>query len=126
MSEMIAENNRNDDVDEFASTDYDESETEYAERKPRSRERGPDKNPRAYHVNSMRNLAQFNDKPQEFVQYLKDEKGIDIVSYSKLTKKIWIITGFIIVMVVGLYLYDWYKNKKTDDDDANKISNSER
>ena len=54
MSEMIEENN-NDDA-EIGSTSYSESESDYVSRKPRSRERGHDKKPRTYRINSMRNL----------------------------------------------------------------------
>jgi len=33
---------------------------------------------------------------------------------------VWIVTGIIISGVVGLYLYDWYKNKKIESDDENE------
>ena len=60
---MTEENNN--DV-EITSSDYSESEIDSPERKPRSRERGPDKKPRTYRTNSMRNLEQFSNRPQEF------------------------------------------------------------
>lgn len=41
---------------------------------------GPDKKPRTYRASSMNNLAQFNQRPEEFTKYLKDKKGIGIGS----------------------------------------------
>ena len=113
MSEMIEENN-NDDV-EIASTSYSESEIDYTERKPRSRERGPDKKPRTYRANSMGNLAQFNQRPEEFVKYLKDEKGVDVIGNSSILKTFLIFCGTIVVIFGGLWLYNHYKNRKNDD-----------
>lgn len=55
MSEMIEQNNTND--VESASENHRESETDCSERKPRSRERGPDKKPCTYKAARMSNLT---------------------------------------------------------------------
>ena len=64
---MMDENN---DV-ETASESYDDSENILAGKKPRSRERGPDKKPRTYRANSMSNLTQFNQRPEDLAKYLR-------------------------------------------------------
>ena len=87
-------------------------ETSQKERKPRSRERGQDRKPRTIRANSMRNLNQFSDKPEEFSTYLKDEKGIDITGNTNATTKIVLIVIGIMLAGLGvLYFYDRYKNK---------------
>ena len=74
-------------VEEIETPENNEDgETSYRERRPRSRERGPDKKPRTYRVNSMKNLSQFNNRPQGFETYLKDEKGIDITGKTNTAK----------------------------------------
>jgi len=112
MSEIIEENNN--DV-EIASESYDDSETVYTEKKKRSRERGPDKKPRTYRVNSMNNLAQFKQRPEEFTKYLKDEKGVDITGNSGIVKIFLIFGGVMITIFGGLWLYNQYKNRKNND-----------
>ena len=112
MSEIIEENNN--DV-EITSTSYSDSETEYTEKKKRSRERGPDKKPRIYRVNSMNNLTQFNQRPKEFVKYLNDEKGIDITGNPNIVKIFLVFGGVVTAIFGGLWLYNQYKNKKNDD-----------
>ena len=81
---------------EISSESYDDSEIEYSERKPRSRERGPDKKPRTYRANSMRNLEQFSNRPQEFQTYLKDEKGIDITGNTSTAKIVLAVIGIVL------------------------------
>ena len=93
----------------------DDIEDSYKERKPRRRERGPDKKPRMYKVNSMRNLNQFNNKPQEFETYLKDEKGVDITGKPSTAKIILIVVGIILTGLGLLYLYDRCRNRQDNE-----------
>jgi hypothetical protein len=102
-----------DKVVETAVESY-EYEIDYAERKPRSRERGPDKKPRTYRANSMNNFVQFKDRPEEFKKYLKHEKGVDITGNSGIVKTFLISGGVMIAIFGGLWLYNHYKNRKTD------------
>lgn len=90
----------------------EESETTYPERKPRSRERGPDKKPRTYKAASMSNLTQFSQRPEEFTRYLKEEKGIDITGNSGFGKAL-LILGIVLSAIFGVaWLYKHYKNKE--------------
>lgn len=107
---MIDENSNNGKV---AAESYEDTETLYPERKPRSRERGPDKKPRTYHANSMSNLTQFRQRPEEFTQYLKDEKGVDVIGNSGIAKTILVLVGLMIAVFGGWLLYDWYKNQQS-------------
>ncbi|MDH3204923.1 MAG: hypothetical protein OEL81_09645 [Nitrosopumilus sp.] len=102
-----------DNVGEIEDT-IEDAQTFHRERKPRSRERGPDKKPRTYHVNSMKNLGQFSDRPQEFETYLKDEKGIDISGKTSTAKIALIIVGVMLAGLGILYLYDRYRNRQDD------------
>ena len=97
-------------VVEIVSESYDDSEIEVAAKKPRSRERGPDKKPRTYKANSMSNLTQFNQRPEEFATYLKEEKGVDITGNSGIAKAFLIFGGVMIALFGGLWLYNHYKN----------------
>ena len=103
---MIDENK----VVESVSESYDDSEIDYIERKPRSKERGPDKKPRTYKAKSMSNLTQFNQRPEEFAKYLKGEKGVDIVGNSGIVKAVLIFCVVMIAIFGGLWLYNHYKN----------------
>jgi len=85
---------------------------EYSERKPSSRERGPDKKPRTYQVNNMRNLNQFSDMPQGFEKYLKDEKGVDIIGKTSTAKIVLVVIGIMLAGLGILYFYDKHKNKQ--------------
>ena len=76
---------------------------------------GPDKKPRTYKANSMSNLTQFNQRPEEFAKYLKEEKGIDIAGNSGIMKAFLIFGGVMIVLFGGLWLYNRYKNEENDD-----------
>jgi len=58
----------------------------------------------------MSNLSQFNQRPEEFTKYLKDEKGIDITGDSGIVKAFLIFGGVIIAGFGGLWLYNHYKN----------------
>ena len=107
---MMDENN---DV-EIASESYAETEIDYSERKPRSRERGPDKKPRTYRANSMNNFVQFKERPEVFAKYLKDEKGVDITGNFGIIKTFLIFGGVLIAVFGGLWLYNYYKNGKND------------
>jgi len=100
---------------EIASEGYDDSEIDYIERKSRSRERGPDKKPRTYRPNSMSNLAQFKERPEAFVQYLKDVKGVDITGNSGIGKALLILAIVLGVVFGGAWLYNRYKNRKDNE-----------
>ena len=99
--------------DETAVESY-ESEIDSSERKPRSRERGPDKKPRTYRANSMKNFVQFREKPEEFAKYLNDEKGVDIAGNSGIAKAFLIFGGVMIAVLGGFWLYNHYKNERKD------------
>jgi len=102
-----------DKVVEIAAESY-ESEIDSAERKPRSKERGPDKKPRTYKANSMKNFVQFKDRPEEFKKYLKDMKGVDISGNSGIVKAFLIFGGVMVAVFGGLWLYNRYKNERND------------
>ncbi len=99
---------------ETASESYDETNIEPAERKPRSKERGPDRKPRTYKASSMNNFVQFRDRPEVFAKYLKDEKGVDIAGNSGTVKAFLILGGVMIAIFGGLWLYNRYKNERKD------------
>jgi len=103
---MIDENK----VVENVSEGHDDSENILAGKKPRSRERGPDKKPRTYRANSMRNFVQFKEKPEEFPKYLEEEKGVDITGNSGIVKTFLIFGVVMITIFGGLWLYNRYKN----------------
>ena len=98
-----------DNVVETASESF-ESERDYIERKPRNRERGPDKKPRTYRANSMNNFVQFKDRPEEFKKYLKEVKGVDIDGNSNLIKILLILGGIGLAGLGGWWLYNHFKN----------------
>ena len=103
-------------IDEAETLESSEdTETSFKERKPRSKERGPDRKPRTYQVNSMRNLSQFNNKPQEFETYLKDEKGIDITGKTSTAKIVFVVVGVMLAGLGLLYLYDRYRNRQDNE-----------
>jgi hypothetical protein len=109
----MSENLENDSYDvEITTESYDDSEIEHTERKPRSRERGPDRKPRTYKANSMSNLVQFNQRPEEFAQYLNDEKGVDITGNSSIVKMMLVFAVLIFAGLGGYWLYKHYKNGK--------------
>ena len=85
-------------VVESVSESYDETEIDCTERKPRSKERGPDKKPRTYRANSMKNFVQFKERPEEFAKYLKEEKGVDVTGNSGIMKAFLIFGGVMIVL----------------------------
>jgi len=62
----------------------------------------------------MSNLVQFKQRPEEFAQYLKDEKGIDVTRNSSILKTFLIFGGTIVAIFGGLLLYNHYKNRKND------------
>ena len=102
-------------VVESVSESYDDSENILAGKKPRSRERGPDKKPRTYRASSMKNFVQFKERPEEFKKYLKEEKGVNIAGNSGIVKASLIFGGVMIAIFGGLWLYNQYKNRKNDD-----------
>ncbi len=102
-------------VVETTSKNNNDSENVFAGKKPRSKERGPDKKPRTYKVNSMSNLTQFNQRPEEFAKYLKEERGVDIAGNSGMVKAFLIFGGVMIAIFGGVWLYNRYKNKGNDD-----------
>ena len=97
-------------VVESVSESYDDSENILAGKKPRSRERGPDKKPRTYRANSMRNFVQFKERPEEFAKYLEEEKGVDITGNSGIVKAFLIFCVVMIAIFGGCWLYNHYKN----------------
>lgn len=97
-------------VIESISESYDDSENISTGKKPRSRERGPDKKPRTYRANSMRNFVQFKERPEEFAKYLEEEKGVDITGNSGIVKAFLIFCVAMIAVFGGLWLYNRYKN----------------
>ena len=99
------------DIVETAAESY-KVKTDATGKKPRSRERGPDKKPRTYRANSMNNFVQFKDRPEEFAEYLKDVKGVDITGNSKLVKTLLILGGIGLAGLSGWWLYNHYKNGK--------------
>jgi len=111
---MMNEENNNVDV-EITTESYKDTETISTERKPRSRERGPDKKSRTYWTNSMSNLTQFKERPEEFTKYLKDEKGIDMTGNSVMWKILFIIVGVAFAGFGGWWVYNHYKNRKDND-----------
>ena len=115
---MMSEENSND-VAEIAIENHDDTEILYTERKPRSKERGPDKKPRTYRANSMNNFVQFNQRPEKFTKYLKDEKGVDITGNSGMWKILLIIVGIAFAGFGGLWLYNHYKSEKDIVDNQN-------
>ena len=106
---MMSEENNND-VIEITTESYKDTETISTERKPRSRERGPDRKPRTYHANSMNNFVQFRVRPEEFAKYLKDVKGVDITGNSNIVKILLILGGLGFAGLGGWWLYNRYKN----------------
>jgi len=105
-------------VVESISESYDDSENIFVVKKPRSRERGPDKKPRTYKANSMSNLTQFNQRPEEFAKYLKEEKGVDIAGNSGIVKAFLIFGGAMIVLFGGLWLYNHYKKREDENTES--------
>ena len=93
-------------------TTTEESEITYSERRPRSRERGPDKKPRTYKAASMNNLKQFNQRPEEFAQYLKDEKGVNVTGNPEIGKILLILAIGVFTVLGGAWMYNHYKNRK--------------
>ncbi len=95
---------------ESVSESSNDAENILAGKKPRSRERGPDKKPRTYRANNMRNFVQFKERPEKFTKYLKDVKGVDITGNSGITKAFLIFCMAMIAIFGGLWLYNRYKN----------------
>lgn len=72
-------------------------------RRKRSRERGPDKQPRNYNPITLGNLKQFQNIPLE---KLKDSNNW-----------VWIIIGIVIAVIaiiLGWKIYEWWKEKQQD------------
>ena len=111
---MIDENK----IVESVAESYDDSENIFVAKKPRSRERGPDKKPRTYRANSMNNFVQFKDRPEEFTKYLKDVKGVNITGNSGIVKAFLIFGGAMIVIFGGLWLYNHYKKREDENTES--------
>jgi len=79
---------------------------------------GSDKKPRTYRASSMNNLAQFNQRPEEFAKYLNEEKGVDIAENSGIVKAFLIFCVAMIAVFGGLWLYNQYK-KRNDNSTEN-------
>ena len=63
----------------------------------------------------MNNLAQFNQRPEEFTKYLKDKKGIDIGSNVNAVY----VAAIVVISLVAITsplciekLTDWYNKRK--------------
>ncbi|MDH3780080.1 MAG: hypothetical protein OES15_04390 [Nitrosopumilus sp.] len=108
-----------DKVVESVSESCDNSENVLAGKKPRSRERGPDKKPRTYRASSMKNFVQFKERPEEFKKYLKDVKGVNIAGNSGIVKAVVIFCVVMIAIFGGLWLYNHYK-KRNDNSTENR------
>lgn len=104
-------------IDDNAGMIIQTNDTEHTAsgRRKRSRERGPDKKPRTYKANSMGNLTQFKERPEEFATYLKDVKGIDVTGNSGIVKAFLVFGVVMIVIFGGLWVYNHYKNEKEED-----------
>jgi len=72
----------------------------------------------------MSNLAQFNQRPEEFVQYLKDEKGVNIGGDSDIVKILLVLCGLMFAGFGGWWLYDHYKNEKDSVEDKTFFQNT--
>jgi hypothetical protein len=79
---------------------------------------GSDKKPRTYRASSMNNLAQFNQRPEEFAKYLNEEKGVDIAGNSGIVKAFLIFCVAMIAVFGGLWFYNQYK-KRNDNSTEN-------
>ena len=101
-------------VVESVSESYDDSGNVSTGKKPRSRERGPDKKPRTYRANSMKNFVQFKERPEEFAKYLNEEKGVNISGNSGIAKAFLIFCVAMIAIFGGLWLYNRYKNGRNN------------
>ena len=67
-------------------------------------QRGPDKTPRIFNANSLRNLKQYQNIP------IEKPKGSD--------KWIWIVVGMVVAVIVGILIwriYEWQKDKNTSE-----------
>ena len=104
---------------EVATENHEEFESISMERKPRSRERGPDKKPQTYRANSMNNFVQFKDRQEVFAKYLKEVKGVDITGNSGIVKSILILSGLMFAIFGGLWLYNHYKSETDIVDNQN-------
>jgi len=100
-----------------ATENHDYSETISTERKPRNKERGPDRKPRDYPHHTMKNLRQFQNVPHDnFKSYMQENKGVDVggkrFNWDGLAVAIWIVCA-ISAGGYGLWwLYNHYKNEK--------------
>ena len=103
---------------ESISESYDDSENILVGKKSRSRERGPDKKPRTYRANSMRNFVQFKERPEEFAKYLEEEKGVDITGNSVIVKAFLIFCVAMVAIFGGCWLYNHYKNKNNNNTES--------
>jgi hypothetical protein len=61
----------------------------------------------------MRNLSQFNARPEVFTKYLKDEKGLDLTGDSNIVKLMMVFAGLIFAGLGGWWLYNHFKIKKS-------------
>ena len=62
----------------------------------------------------MNNFVHFKYRPEEFVKYLKDVKGVDITGNSGIVKAILIFCAAVITVFGGLWLYNRYKDGRND------------
>jgi len=66
-----------------------------------------------YRASSMRNLSQFNARPEEFTKYLKDEKGLDLTGNFNIVKLMAVFTGLVFAGLGGWWLHNYFKIKKS-------------
>ena len=57
-------------------------------------------------------LRQFSQRPEEFAQYLKDEKGVNITGNSGIVKVLLILAIGFCAVLGGAWLYNHYKNRE--------------
>jgi len=60
----------------------------------------------------MNNFVHFKYRPEEFVKYLKDVKGVDLTGNSGIVKMMLVFAGLIFAGLGGYWLYKHTKMEK--------------
>jgi len=66
----------------------------------------------------MNNFVHFKYRPEEFVKYLKDVKGVDLTGNSGIVKAFLIFGGAMIIIFGGLWLYNHYKKRENENTES--------